>query len=106
MQETRAELAPLPEPEKLVTFDAVASIVGSLRDAMGVAAAEQLKKLIGMLVTRVKVTADGTFEIEPEPAARPFFAATNDLLLASPDGQKGTTVPVSDPLAYYVGEAA
>lgn len=101
MQETRAELALLPEPEKVVTFDAVAGVVASLREAIGVAAPEQLKELIGMLIERVKVTADGHYEIEPVPAARPFFAPRGTLLGAPPDGLPGAIGKVPDVLAWY-----
>lgn len=74
MQETRAELALLSEPEKVVTFDAVAGVVASLREAIGVATPEQPKEFIGMLVELVKVTPDRTHEINPVRTRRPFFA--------------------------------
>ena len=86
MQETQAELALLPEPDKIVTFDAVAAVVESLRAAIDIASPEQLRELIGMLVERIKVTENGDYEIEPVPAARPFFTAADSLLLAPPDG--------------------
>ena len=101
MQETRAELALLPEPEKVVTFDAVAGVVASLREAIGVAAPEQLKELIGMLIERVKVTADGHYEIEPVPAARPFFAPRGTLLGAPPDGLEPPTQALGRPRSIH-----
>ncbi len=91
MQETRAELALLPEPDKVITFDAVAAIVESLRAAIDTASPEHLRELIGMLVERIKVTEDGLYEVEPAPAARPFFSVANDLLLAPPDGLEPPT---------------
>ena len=101
MQETRAELALLPEPEKVVTFDAVAGVVASLREAIGVAAPEQLKELIGMLIERVKVTADGHYEIEPVPAARPFFAPRGTLPGAPPDGLEPPTQALGRPRSIH-----
>jgi len=86
MQETQAEIALLPEPDKVVTFDAVAAVVESLRAALDSAGPEQLRELIRMLVERIRVTEDGAYEIEPVPASRPFFAAAESLLLAPPDG--------------------
>lgn len=91
MQETQAEIALLPEPDKVVTFDAVASVVESLRTAIDCASPEQLRELIGMLVERIKLTEDGEYEVEPVPAARPFFAAADTLLLAPPDGLEPPT---------------
>ena len=68
MQETQAELALQPEPDRIVTFDAVASVVEALRAAIDTAGPEQLRELIGMLVERIKVTEDGECEIEPVDA--------------------------------------
>jgi hypothetical protein len=82
MTETRDQLALLPEPEKVITFDAVAGVVASLSQALAAATSEQLKSFIGMLLTRVQVTQDGRYEIEPVPSARPFFAARESLLQA------------------------
>jgi hypothetical protein len=86
MQETQAELALLPEPDKVVTFDAVAAAVESLRTAIDTASPERLRELIGMLIEKVKLTEDGEYETEPVPAARPFFATAESLLVAPPDG--------------------
>jgi DNA invertase Pin-like site-specific DNA recombinase len=88
MQETQSELALLPDPDKVVTFDGVGAVVESLRAALDSARPEQVRELIGLLIERVKLTEDGEYEIEPIPAARPFFAAASDLLLAPPDGLK------------------
>ncbi|MBI2776693.1 MAG: recombinase family protein [Chloroflexi bacterium] len=101
MQETQAELALLPEPDKIVTFDAVAVFVESLRAAIDSASLVQLRELIGMLVERIEVSEDGECEIEPVPAARPFFAAAESLLLAPPDGLAGSRSKACDPLAWY-----
>ena len=86
MQETRAELAQLPEPEKVVTFDAVERVVSSLRVAIDAATPEQLRDLMRMVIARVTVTETDDYEIEPVPAARPFFAPQKPLSLAPPDG--------------------
>ncbi len=75
MQETQAEIALLPEPNKVVTFETVAAVVASLRAAIDAASPEQLRELIGMLIERIKVTGDGEYKIEPVPAAQPFVAA-------------------------------
>ncbi len=101
MQETKAELVLLPEPDKVVTFDAVATVVESLRAAIDKASPVQLRELIGMLIERIKVTEDGEYEIEPVPAARPFFAAADSLLLAPPGGRGGARGKVRDLLAWY-----
>jgi hypothetical protein len=70
----------------VVTFDAVAAVVQSLRGPIDTASLGQLRELIGMLVERVRVTEDGESEIPPVRAALPFFAAADSLLLAPPDG--------------------
>ena len=101
MQETRAELALLPEPEKIITFDAVARIVESLRLAISTAAPDQLKELIGLLVERVRVSADGTYAIELVPAARPFFAPRETLLQAPPDGLEPPTQALGRPRSIH-----
>jgi hypothetical protein len=54
-----------------------------------------------MLIERIKVTADGEYEIEPVPAARPFFTPADSLLLAPPDGRRGARGKAMDPLAWY-----
>ncbi len=91
----------LPEPEKVITFDAVAGVVASLRQAIAAATSEQLKSLIGMLPTRVKVTADGRYEIEPVPSAQPFFAPRESLLLAPPDGLEPPTQALGRPRSVH-----
>ena len=47
MAETRDQLALLPEPEKVNTFDAVVGVVASLSQAMAAATQDQLKELMG-----------------------------------------------------------
>jgi hypothetical protein len=47
MQATRAELALLPEPDKVVTFDAVPNVADSLRAAIDTASRERLRELTG-----------------------------------------------------------
>ena len=47
---------------------------------------ERLRQLIGVLVEQIQVTEDGEYTVEPVPAARPFVAAAESLLLAPPDG--------------------
>ncbi len=85
-QGAQAELALLPEPEKVTTFEAVAEFVSSLRAAMNAATPDKLKELISIVVERVKVTEAGGYEISLVPAARPFFGTHETLLLAPPDG--------------------
>ena len=47
-------------------------------------------------------TAEGAISgIDIVPAARPFFAADDALLLAPPDGLRGATSKVPEPLAWY-----
>ncbi len=101
MPRRRGQLALLPEPEKVITFRAVAGIVASLSQAMAAATQEQLKPLIGMLLTRIKVTDDGGCEIEPVPSARPFFAAHGSLLLAPPDGLEPPTQALGRPRSVH-----
>ena len=101
MQETRAELAQLPEPEKTVTFDAVERVVSSLRVAIDAATPEQLRDLIRMVIARVTVTESGDYEIEPVPAARPFFAPQETLSLAPPDGLEPPTQALGRPRSIH-----
>jgi DNA invertase Pin-like site-specific DNA recombinase len=86
MQEARTDLALLPEPEKIITFDAVAAIAKSMASAIDAASPEKLKELVGLLVDKNVAAADGTYEIEFVAAARPFVAEQPDLLMAPPDG--------------------
>ena len=101
MIETRDQLALLPEPEKVITFDAVAGVVASLSQAIATATEEQLKALVGILLTRVRVTDDGGYEIEPVPAARPFFAPQGSLLLVPPDGLEPPTQALGRPRSVH-----
>ena len=91
MQETRTDLALLPEPEKIITFDGVAAIAKSMASAIDAASPEKLKELVGLLVDKIVAAADGTYEIEFVAAARPFFAEQPDLLMAPPDGLEPPT---------------
>ena len=91
----------MPESDRIVTFDAVAAVVESLRGAIDSASPVRLRELIGMLVKRIKVTKDGEYEIEPVPAARPFFAAANSLLLAPPDGLEPPTQALGRPRSVH-----
>jgi hypothetical protein len=68
---------------------------------MGVAGPEQLRDLIRMLIEQVNVTEDGGFEIEPVPAARPFFAARESLSLAPPDGLEPPTQALGRPRSVH-----
>jgi hypothetical protein len=90
-----------PEPEKVVTFDDVAGIVASLSQAITVATTEQLEALVGMLLTRMKVTVDGRYEIEPVPSAQPFFATRESLLRAPPDGLEPPTQALGRPRSVH-----
>jgi hypothetical protein len=91
MTETRAELAALPEPDKVVTFDGVARIVSSLVVAIDAATPEQLRELVRLVVDRVTTRGGRAAEIELKPAARPFFASGPNLLMAPPDGLEPPT---------------
>jgi hypothetical protein len=89
MRDTRAELALLPEPEKMITFDGVATIAMSMASALDAALPEKLKELVGLLVEKIVAMGDGTYAIEFVAAARPFFAGHPHLLMAPPDGLPG-----------------
>jgi len=89
------------EPDKRVAFDPATAVEEPPRAAIDTARPEQLRELIGMLVERVRMTADGEYEIEPVPAARPFFANAESSLLAPPDGLRGSEAKACDALAWY-----
>lgn len=101
LSEARAELALLPDPDKVLTFDAVRGRVQSLRLAIDLADPKKLRELIAMLIASVKVTEAGGFEIQPTPAAQPFFAAADDLLLAPPDGLEPPTQALGRPRSIH-----
>lgn len=63
----------------------------SLRAAIESASREQLKELLCMLLDRVTVADEGSVELEPVPAARPFFAPRESLLLAPRTGLRART---------------
>ena len=85
MEETRAELTLLPEPDKLVTFDQVAGVVASLGQAIDAASPKQLKELVRLLVVRVTTANREVTGIEVVPAALPFCAPATTLLMAPPE---------------------
>lgn len=62
---------------------------------------QQLRELIGMLLEKIRLTDDGDYAIEPVPAAQPFFAAAENLLLAPPDALQGARSNATNPLAWY-----
>ena len=101
MLETKAELALLPAPDKVVTFDQVASVVASLERAIDVASVDQLRQLIRLLVTRVSLRAGNIEEIEFVPSALPFFAPQPDLLMAPPDGLEPPTQALGRPRSVH-----
>jgi hypothetical protein len=99
--ETKAELALLPEPDKITTFDQVAALVSSLGRALDAASPEQVRELIRMLVERVTTSAGEVSDIEIVPAARPFFAARESLLMAPPDGFEPPTQALGRPRSIH-----
>ena len=101
MEETRSQLALLPETDKVVTFDQVAGVVASLDTAMDTASPEQLKDLIKMLVQRVTTQQRAVATVEIVPAALPFFAPRRNLLGAPPDGLEPPTQALGRPRSIH-----
>ncbi len=91
----------LSEPEKVITLDAVAGVVASLARAIDTATREQLKALVGILIERIRATDDGRYQIEPVPAALPFFAPRESLLQAPPDGLEPPTQALGRPRSVH-----
>jgi hypothetical protein len=86
MDETRAQLALVPESDRIVAFDQVAAIVSSLPGAIDAASPARLKELIQMIVSRVTTSGRSVTQIEYVAAALPFFGPVpNDLLMAPPE---------------------
>lgn len=77
------QLALLPEPDKVVSFDAVARVVESLPAALDRATPDQVKQLLALLAEEVKTHGPAVSEIKLRPEAKPFFRpAPGDLVLA------------------------
>jgi hypothetical protein len=75
MTETRAMLAELPDPDKLIAFDRNRRILVSMAENVEKATRPQLAELVQLLVERVQAK-DRTVDpasIEWTPPARPFF---------------------------------
>ena len=75
MTETRAMLAELPDPDKLVTFDRNRRIMTSMAENVDRATRPQLQELVQLLVEGVtaKDRSVDPDSIEWTPPARPFF---------------------------------
>ncbi len=69
--------------------------------AIDAATPAQLRDLIRMVIARVTVRESGDYEIEPVPAARPFFAPQETLSLAPRTGLAGAWSKSPDTLAWY-----
>jgi hypothetical protein len=75
MNDTRAMLAELPDPNKLVAFDRNRRIMVTMAENIEKATRPQLAELVQLLVERVQAK-DRTIDpaaIEWTPPARPFF---------------------------------
>ncbi len=75
MTETRAMLAELPDPDKLVAFDRNRTIMVTMAENVEKATRPQLAELVQLLVERVtaKERVIDPATIEWTPPARPFF---------------------------------
>ena len=89
-EQARADLASLPEPDKVISFDDVAARVASMPTALASATPEQAKALIALLVESVETSDRKVSGITIVPAARPFCASST-LLMAPPDGLEPPT---------------
>ncbi len=88
----RAELALLPDHDKIRSFDEVAGLVASLPAALHAATPDQVKQLIAMVVDEVTTKDRVVHEIRLRPEAMPFFASPDPVLaLAPPDGLEPPT---------------
>jgi hypothetical protein len=75
MGETRAALAELPDPDKLLVFDRNRRVMLTMAENVDRATPDQLTELVQLLVERVSVAgrAIDPASIEWTPPARPFF---------------------------------
>jgi hypothetical protein len=71
--ETRADLAQLPDGDRIRTFDAYRARVLALPEAISAASPARLEELCRIVVERVVVRDRRLAEIEWVPAVRPFF---------------------------------
>jgi DNA invertase Pin-like site-specific DNA recombinase len=71
--ETRADLAQLPDGDRIRTFDAYRARVLALPEAIEVASPARLEELCRIVVERVVVRDRQLAAIDWTPAARPFF---------------------------------
>jgi hypothetical protein len=97
--ETRADLAELPDGDRIRTFDAYRARVLALPDAIEVASPAKREELCRIVVQRVVVRNRQSAAIDWTPAARPFFERQREC----PQGDSGTRPLASeDILAWYV----
>ena len=75
--------------------------LSSLASAIAVATPEQIRDLIRMVIERIDVTETEEYEVEPVPAARPFFATHESLSLAPPDGLEPPTQALGRPRSVH-----
>jgi hypothetical protein len=75
MNDTRAMLAELPDPNKLVAFDRTRQVMVTMAETVEKATRPQLQELVQLLVERVqaKKRSIDPATIEWTPPARPFF---------------------------------
>ncbi len=91
VNETRMQLALIPEHDKVRSFDEVGAVVESLAAALDAATPDQVKQLIAMIVDEVTTKDRVVDEIRLRPEAMPFFTAAETLVLAPPDGLEPPT---------------
>jgi hypothetical protein len=94
-----AEMAALPDENKVVLFDRNRRVMTSMVQNLAAATPEQKAELARLLLTKV-VATNGTVAVEWSGAARPFFSLGGDWY---PQGALRTR-PLSDDesLAWYV----
>jgi len=97
---TRADLAELPDGDRIRAFDAYRARVLALPDAIDAATPERREELCRIVVQRVVVRSRQLEAIDWTRAARPFFAKRQR---ECPQGDSGTR-PLSfdESLAWYV----
>lgn len=74
-RQIEAELALLPDDDKVVLFDRQREVLLSMAENIARATPEQLQRLLAHGVERVEVTDKQVVGVVWVPAARPFFAA-------------------------------
>lgn len=104
-RDIEAQLAGLPDDDKLVLFDRERDVLLSMAENLVRATPEQLQRLLARIVERVDTADREVVRVLWTPPARPFFAPAEDpaLQLSCPQGALRVRQPecAVDALAWY-----